>query len=76
MTIRVEPAVALAGQSIRVIVEVDVAATRLPRGGIAARGWKRPRALVIGSGRAQRLIGLDGTEPDLADFGLTRQDIE
>ncbi|MCR9150711.1 MAG: hypothetical protein NXH83_11085 [Rhodobacteraceae bacterium] len=75
MTVRIEPPVVVAGHVLRAVVTVRRDAAPMGARGIAAHGEKRPVAIIVGTGAAARLLGLDGAERAPEDFGLTPQDI-
>ena len=72
----IEPSMSVAGQIIRVVLEIETNATRLPFSGIAGSGSKRPVAIIFGTGPTARLVGLDGTTRDPSEIGLRPEGME
>ncbi len=74
MTIVIEEPLSVAGNTVQVVVDIEVSASRLPFGGIVASGSKRPVAVMFGTGTTARLIGLDGATLDPSTIGLQPED--
>ena len=71
MKLVVDPPQQIAGVSVRLVCALRVEARRF-RFGIAGTGEKLPVALLVGTGHAARLVGLDGIERDPAALLETR----